>query len=167
MRTLLRFTMSVAFVAALMLQSGLLAGDKKKDQDPDGKKASKVFEVDATLANTDLKDKLLTACFCKTYTQKLLEGRSYQIDLSSKAFDAFLRLDNAAGQRFAEDDDGAGPGSTDARITYKPAKTADFTIVCTSFAAGETGKFTLTIHDVTDGPVSVPKKEKAKPPEKK
>jgi hypothetical protein len=162
----MRMVLSLTFVAALLLQAGLFAEEKKKDQDSDDKKPVKVFEVDAALATTDPKDKSAVGSFCKTYKQKLVEGRSYQIDLTSKAFDAFLRLEDAKGKAIAEDDDGAGKG-TDAHIKYKAAKTGEFTIVCTTFAPGETGKFTLSIHEVTDGPVNVPKEDKAKSPEKK
>jgi hypothetical protein len=137
-----RFAVSLAFIVALTMQAGLFADDKK---------AVKVFETDGVLANMDAKDKTEVGGFCKTYKHKLIEGRSYQIDLTSKAFDAFLRLEDAKGKKIAENDDG-GKGA-DARITYKPAKTAEFTIVCTTFAPGDTGKFTLTIHDITDGAV--------------
>src|SRR5437588_13031789 len=105
MRTLLRFATSLAITAACVLQVGLFADEKK---------AVKVFEIDAALAATDAKDKSSVGGFMKTYKQKLTEGRTYQIDLASKDFDAFLRLNDAKGQMIAEDDDGAGTG-TDAR----------------------------------------------------
>ena len=148
-----RIMLSLAFAATLVMQFELVADEKKKDPQPDAKMAVKVFAVDAALAATDAKDKSAVGGYFKTYKQKLTEGRSYQIDLSSKAFDAFLRLEDAKGKKLAENDDGAGKG-TDARLKFTPAKTAEYTIVCTTFTPNATGKFSLTIHDVTDGPVA-------------
>src|SRR5262249_5576113 len=66
-----------------------------------------------------------------------------QIDLKSKDFDAFLRLEDAKGKEVAFNDD-ANPSTFDSRIIYKVAKTGEFKIIVTSFDS-KGGNFTLTV----------------------
>jgi hypothetical protein len=138
----LRWILALAVVLALglLMQSTSGAGDKKKDE------PAKDVVVDAELTNADLKDKVLTESFCKTYTYKMIEGRTYQIDMKTGAFDAFLRLENSAGTQVAADDDSGG--MLNARIVYRATKTEDFTICCMSLGGGSTGKFQLIVKDL-------------------
>ncbi len=165
MKTLLRLSLALILAAGCLLHGSLQAGDKdKKEEKKDGKKEdtkgpAKDVVVKAELTNADLKDKMQTQSYCKTYTYKMTEGRTYQIDMKSTDVDSFLRLEDAAGTQVAFDDDGGG--FPDARIIYKAAKTGDFTIVCTTFDQNSTGKFTLTVKDL-DGrqPDPLPKEKK-------
>ena len=164
MRIVLRLSLCLAFAAACLLQSGLVAGEKKKDKQPEKKKkeAVKDVTVNGELTNTDVKDKVRTDSYCKSYTYQMVEGRTYQIDMkASPVFDAYLRLEDAGGKEVAEDDDSGG--DLDARIIYKAPKTGDYTVICTTFSADDTGKFVLTVKDVTAGDANPPKKEKLRP----
>jgi hypothetical protein len=165
MRIVLRFSLCLAFAAACLLQSGLVAGEKKKkDNEPEKKKeAVKDTTVNGELTNTDVKDKVKTDCYCKTYTYKMVGGRTYEIVMRSKDLDSWLRLEDAAGKNLAEDDDSGG--DLDSLISFKATKSSDYTIICTTFSASETGKFVLTVKDVTVGDANPPKKEKL-PPQK-
>jgi hypothetical protein len=138
----LRSLTALALTAAgcLFLGSNLGAGDKK-DKD----KKSEEFVVNDELINADLKDRVRTESFCKTYTYKMTGGKTYQIDLKSRAFNAFLRLENPDGMQVADDDNSGG--KLDARIVYRAPKTGDYTIYATSFDAGQ-GKFTLTVKEL-------------------
>jgi hypothetical protein len=100
---------------------------------------------DQSLNVDDQKDKARTGSVCKTYTYKMIEGRSYQIDMKSKEIDSYLRLENPEGVQVAFDDDSGG--FPDARIIYRAPKTGDYTIICTTYATGSTGKFTLVVKD--------------------
>jgi hypothetical protein len=80
----------------------------------------------------------------KVYSIALTAGKVYQIDLKSKDFDAYLRLEDAKGNEVAFNDDVNPSISFDARIIYKPATSGDFKIIVTSFDA-KAGKFTLSV----------------------
>src|SRR5450755_392722 len=78
------------------------AQDKKKGEPKvSGAVLNKVDE----LADTDPKDTKLTNSPCKVYKVKLTEGKTYQIDLKSKEFDAVLRLEDPAGKEVGFNDD--------------------------------------------------------------
>jgi hypothetical protein len=99
--------------------------------------------VDGELTQNDVKDRVRTNSYCRTYKFKMVEGKVYQIDLRSNDFDSYLRLENPAGTQVASDDDSGG--FPNARINYAASQTGEFTIICTSFAANAKGKFELTI----------------------
>ena len=80
------------------------------------------------------------------YTIKLQKDKTYIIDLTTKDFDAYLRLLNKKGDELAEDDDGGG--DLNARIIYSAKATEDHQIVVTTFD-GEVGKFSLKVREFT------------------
>jgi hypothetical protein len=136
----LRVSVAAACVAAgcLLLQA---SADDKKD-----KEQAKEVVVNGELVNADLKDRVRTQCFCKTYTFKMIEGKIYQIDMRSKVLDSFLRLEDPNGQQVSEDDDSGG--NLDARIVYQAVMTGDYQIIATSFDQA-LGKFTLAVKEKT------------------
>src|SRR5437660_1332783 len=141
----LRLLTALPLLAAgcVFVTAALGAGEKKgKDKLPEE------VIINSELLNADLKDKVLTESFCKTYTYKMVAGRTYQIDLKSRAFDAFLRLENPAGTQVAQDDDSGG--NLNARIVHKAEKSGKYQIVATSLGGGNTGEFTLTIRQHKD-----------------
>jgi hypothetical protein len=140
MKPLLASGLCLILAASMLVNADARAGDKK---DKDKKQEDTV--VNDALTTGDLKDKVRTQHYCKTYVFKMVEGKSYQIDMKSKDFDSYLRLENPQGENVAMDDDGGG--FPDARIIYRAPKTGDYTIICTTFGAGSTGKFTLTVKD--------------------
>ena len=153
MTIMLRFAPALVLTAGYLALSSLtlqalLAGDKKEPP--------KEVVVKDQLINADLKDKVRTNMFCKTYTYRMVEGRNYQIDMISTELDSYLRLEDPAGQQIAADDDSGG--FPNARILIRAPKNGDYTIVATTFAAGATGKFTLIVKDISGGPA--PKEEK-------
>jgi hypothetical protein len=76
---------------------------------------------------------------------KMEAGKTYQIEMSSKAFDSYLFLESPAGKHITEDDDGGGFPT--ARIVHKAAETGQFRIACTYFAPA-TGDFRVTIRQL-------------------
>jgi hypothetical protein len=126
-----------------LLHTGLdlSAGDKKKEEKKDKKEPR--LKKSAELKADDEKDTKLTKSPRKVYTISLAAGATYQLDLASKDFDAFLRLEDAAGNEVAFNDD-ADPATFDSRIVYKASKAGDYKIIVTSFDA-KAGKFTLTV----------------------
>ena len=139
---------AIAFVGA-MLTLGNLAGGEKKGKDPEKKKEpAKPVVVDGELLNGDLKDKVQQNSYCKTYTFKMEKDKSYQLELTSTAFQPYLRLLNADGNQVAVDFDQTGQRAP-ATLVHRSAKTEDYEIVCTTINPNTQGKFTLTVKELT------------------
>jgi hypothetical protein len=139
MKTMLRFSPIFVLALALSATQADIHGGEKKDKE---KKLEDIV-VNDTLTNGDLRDKVRAQSFCKTYTFKMTEGKSYQLDMKSKDVDSYLRLEDPQGNQVAADDDSGG--FPDARIIYRAPKTGDYTIICTTFGPNTTGKFTLIL----------------------
>lgn len=102
------------------------------------------LKTSATLTASDAKDKVRTGCFHRVHALQMEANRVYQITMSGAKFDAFLRLEDPTGKEVARDDD-SGP-NLDAEIRgFRPAATGMFKIIATTFAAGATGDYTLTV----------------------
>jgi hypothetical protein len=108
------------------------------------------LSIEAVLSKDDPLDKVRKK-HCRTYDVEMSGGKTYIIDLISKQFDAFLRLEDAAGKKLAQDDDSGG--GTNARIRFKAPSDGVYRIFATSFGM-ETGLFLLK---VKEEPVQAPK----------
>jgi hypothetical protein len=97
--------------------------------------------VEAVLTKDDPLDKVRKN-YCRIFDVKMQAGKKYVIDLQSKQFDSFLRLENAAGKQLAQDDDSGG--GNDARIRFTAPEDGVFQVIVTSFGL-ETGLFLLKI----------------------
>ncbi len=132
-------------VLACLFFPGLIsaAGDKKKDAK---KPIEPFFSKTDELTSQDQKDThpFLKNSRRKSYPVQLLEGKLYQFDLTSKDFDAVLRLENPQGQQVAFNDDAPSKKTLDARVYYKATATAEFKVIVTSLNA-KIGKFSLTV----------------------
>jgi hypothetical protein len=104
-----------------------------------------------SLTIKDAADKFRPGFYARTYAFKMQAGTQYIIDLRSRDFDAFLRLEDANGKILQEDDDSGGDtgNATDARIIFAAPDTAEYRIVATTFLPGQTGKFTLNVMTAT------------------
>jgi hypothetical protein len=69
-------------------------------------------------------------------------GKTYQIDMTSNAFDSYLFLESPSGKYITEDDDSGG--YPNARIIHKATDAGQYRIACTSFHPA-TGDFKVTI----------------------
>lgn len=139
---------SVASVSAGAKKPGDKGDFNKVEKAKDEASASApVFTTKDELTAADPKDTKHSNSPRKLYKVKLIEGKSYQIDLKSKDFDAVLRLETAAGQEVAYNDD-FEPTSLDSRIVYKAGKTGAYQIIATSLD-GKMGKFSLVAVEVT------------------
>ena len=136
-------------VTGSLLQAGAVAAEKKT-QEPEKKKAelAKPIIVNDELINADLKDKVVMQSYCKSYTFKMEKGKSYQIELSSSAFRAYLRLENSTGGQIATDFDRFGNNQS-AFIAHNASKTEDYQIIATTLNGGATGKFILTVKELS------------------
>lgn len=79
-------------------------------------------------------------------------GQRVAIELSSKDFDTYLTLRQAADASvLAEDDDGAGSG-TDSRIARTLEAAGDYVIEARAFSGDGEGRFTLSVKEVAPPP---------------
>jgi hypothetical protein len=79
---------------------------------------------------------------CKVHVVKMRKGRTYVIDMISKDFDSYLRLEDSKGQNLAQDDDGGG--MLNSRIRWTAANDDAFLVVATSLGGGQ-GNYTLKV----------------------
>jgi hypothetical protein len=115
--------------------------------DGQGKEENREYLLDVKdkLTKDDTKDKNRGDIFCKTFKVELKAKTTYSIDLVSKDFDAFLRLENSDGKELKRDDDGYGEG-LNARIIFDCDKKGTYVIYATSFEENATGAFHLRVY---------------------
>ncbi|HEX3314460.1 MAG TPA: PPC domain-containing protein, partial [Gemmataceae bacterium] len=106
---------------------------------------SGVVLIEAELFANDAKDKARTKSACHVHEFELSPAKSYVIDLESRRFDAFLRLEDATGNELASDDDSGG--GTNARIRFRPRTAGTYRIITTTFEPNTFGAYSLTIRE--------------------
>lgn len=89
---------------------------------------------------------------CKIHVVRLKKDKAYMIDMVSSEFDSYLRLEDTAGNRLAEDDDGGG--NLNARIRFTPPRDDLFLVIATTCAGGA-GNYTLAIRSYVQTPVKL------------
>lgn len=95
----------------------------------------------ATLAQGDAT--LESGEFADSYTFVGTAGEAIQIDLRSQQFDTYLMLVTPSGAQ--EDNDDVGSGVTDSRIETQLGESGEYQIVVTSYSAGESGGYELSL----------------------
>jgi hypothetical protein len=108
--------------------------ESKKDSDEG-------INVTGKLSPDDPKDKVQKNSPHHVHTLKMEKDRTYQIDLASRNFDAFLRLEDEAGKELASDDDGGG--NLNSRIYFKAPADGPYRLIATNLD-GKPGAYTLT-----------------------
>jgi len=133
--------------AAILLPAASQAVEKEKD---------KVFEVKGelvikgALADTDPFDKLLKKSYCKVYLVKMTAGKTYVIRMNADdmmVIDAFLRVEDSAGNQLAFNDDAPGEMTLNSRIDFVAPKDDIYRVYATSLFGPRTGGFTVIIKE--------------------
>ena len=101
-------------------------------------------KVRGHLIQTTLQGTLTDKAHQQFHDQKLEAGKEYVTDMTSAAFDTYLKLLDPKGNLVAENDDIA-PNNLNSRINYTPKETGTFRIVATSFQERGRGAYTVTI----------------------
>ncbi len=83
--------------------------------------------------------------FLKKHKFRLKGKKDYIVELDSKVFDAFLRVEDQLGTKLAEDDDG-GEGKN-AKLAFTPPRDDQYVFVATSARGFSTGAYTLRIQE--------------------
>ena len=107
-----------------------------------------LLQENGKLSANDLVDPQRADRRMKSYSIKLAADEQVSIELDSSAFDAFLRLEDSAGKKIAEDDDSGG--DTNAKIVFRAPREGSYRIVVTTFEPGETGAYTLTVRRISE-----------------
>lgn len=102
------------------------------------------INVEAILSKDDPLDSARKKSHCRLYDVKMTKGNTYVIDMISKQFDSYLRLEDSAGKQVAQDDDSGG--GNNARIRFKTPSDGVYRVVATSFDTA-TGLFMLKVRE--------------------
>jgi hypothetical protein len=158
MRSCLRTAALAAAALVLALPAAPAAQVKAKDKKADEALLGGpvVLRAENELTKEDPKDKEDTLDKHRTdapaqwYTYRMRKGKAYVIECDSKEIDSFLRLEDERGQELARDDDGAG--YPNARIVFRPQRTATYKVIVSTYGKeaegkefGNYGSYTLTI----------------------
>jgi hypothetical protein len=98
-------------------------------------------------------DTLQTGEFVDRYVFAGHQGQRVAIDLTSRAFDAYLTLVPPSGHQ--EESDDFREGATDARIEAELREEGAYSVMATSYRRGETGAYQLAINPLGSGPRAV------------
>jgi len=101
------------------------------------------FSADGNLDANDAPDKLRNNP-AKVFQVKMEGGKTYVIDLISNQFDAYLGLQDSAGNVLAQDDDSGG--NLNSRIRYNVANAGTYRLVATSLD-NRLGAFTIRVRE--------------------
>ena len=91
--------------------------------------------------------------FVDRYRITARRGERVRIDAASSEFDTVLRLQGPDGAALSNDDRAGAPqGDTNSRIETVLAEDGDYIVSVTSYAAGSTGKYRLTLNQQAGNP---------------
>jgi WD40 repeat protein len=86
-----------------------------------------------------------------------MAGKAYLIDLKSRDFDTFLRIEDANKQRLLYNDDVCLPTDLNSRIVFRPAAKGTYRLIVTTFEPARTGAYQLLVREVAalDKPIVI------------
>jgi WD40 repeat protein/HEAT repeat protein len=131
-------------------------GRAEKDPNPDVRNSAQgalaliragdtpiALRIQGVLSEGDPSDRVRQGCHTVVHIYPMRAGQTYVIDLESKDFDAYLRLENAGGKHLICDDDSGG--GTDSRLVFRAPDTGRYRLIVTSFLRGVAGAYTLSV----------------------
>jgi hypothetical protein len=154
---------TILFTAVTATLSGTFSGteagqknDKKNTKkgmnaSPTDLPKAPLLDVQAVLMDTDPRDPVLGGP-SRRFRVELSKAKKYQIDLMSKAFDSFLRLEDQEGKELARDDDSGG--MLNARIIFSPPVDGYYQIIATSLDK-RPGAYQFRVQEYTVPPPTV------------
>lgn len=105
------------------------------------------------LRKSDRIDRVRAGCRVHEIHLWLDAGKKYVIDLKSKDFDPFLRLEDLDRKELAFDDDSGG--DLNARLTYSPSRTGTYLLLATTYVPATWGDYTLAVN--SEAPPEAPR----------
>ncbi|WP_332639957.1 pre-peptidase C-terminal domain-containing protein [Brevundimonas sp.] len=101
-------------------------------------------------------DTLQSGEYADEFTFPVRRGQTYELSLSSSAFDPYLLVRGPGGLSEDNDDDPAARGSRDSRIRFTAPADGQVEVSATSYEPGETGAYTLTLGGAAARPAGSP-----------
>ncbi len=129
-----------AFGVSLFLQQAVREGGSGAQQEA-GREPP--FQLTGRLTGDGSLDNARPGRLAERYPVRLRAGQTYTVELHSVDFDAYLRIEDAAGVTLAEDDDSGE--DLDARIVFRPVVSGVYTVVVTTFSPAERGWYVLNV----------------------
>ncbi|WP_332658166.1 caspase family protein [Brevundimonas sp.] len=94
--------------------------------------------------------------YADEFTFPVRRGQTYELTLSSSAFDPYLLVRGPGGLSEDNDDDPAARGSQDSRLRFTAPADGQVEVSATSYQPGETGAYTLTLGGAAARPAASP-----------
>ncbi|MDI1328143.1 MAG: caspase family protein [Brevundimonas sp.] len=101
-------------------------------------------------------DTLQSGEYADEFTFPVRRGQTYELTLSSSAFDPYLLVRGPGGLSEDNDDDPGARGSHDSRLRFTAPADGDVEVSATSYEPGETGAYTLTLGGAATRPGGSP-----------
>lgn len=127
----------------LSLIGGSIAVPRTDDAEPTGGRLGtgttrgQLARGDQTLSSGEYVDR---------YTLPVRRGQTYDLALSASGFDSYLLVRGPGGLSEDNDDDPGQRGTRDSRLRFTAPADGEATVAATSYAAGETGSYVLTLN---------------------
>ncbi|MCI0378074.1 MAG: TlpA family protein disulfide reductase [Gemmataceae bacterium] len=103
----------------------------------------KLFIVSDSLTAAEPLDKVMKNRHAKVHPFPMEAGKYYRIDLESKSFNAYLRIESADGENLVANDNGGH--AFDSRIAFRPERDGEYRLIATTYAPGAKGAYTLSV----------------------
>jgi hypothetical protein len=110
---------------------------------PAAKREEKALPINDRLTRDLPMDRVRKRSYHKVHLFRMEAGTTYTIDLISREFDAYLRVEDSSEKGLAEDDDSGG--NQNSRIFFTAPRTDTYRLVATTFVDGASGEYTLII----------------------
>lgn len=101
-------------------------------------------------------DALQSGEYADDWTFTVRRGQTYEVTLSSAAFDAYLIVRGPGGLSEDNDDDPGARGSRDSRVRFTAPADGQVVVSATSYQSGETGAYTLSLAGAAATPAVSP-----------
>jgi CHAT domain-containing protein len=115
---------------------------------------TEILKVEGKLSKDDPFDKKFNKCHRQQHNVKLNAGQKVWIDLKSKAFDCYLRIEDSAGNVLDENDDTGDPDDLNSRLFFDTPTTGTYMLVVTSYIGdtkrGKIGPFLLIVKEAKE-----------------
>jgi hypothetical protein len=145
-----RYTVSIDPVRGASERGGDRRGDRYGDRTQQARpsRQSALVPGQSRRGALDRGDAQLTSGeYSDTWTIDGYRGQTYTVTMSSSDFDAYLMARGPGGLSEDNDDDAAGRGSTDSRLSFTAPADGPIVISATSYAPGETGAYAIRLDD--------------------
>ncbi len=154
--TLVRTFATMKSLTLLGLLFALVACDREVSR-PRSTPISFGDTVQGQLERDDWTDVFIDGSFTDLYEIELRAGQQITVEMQSDSIDTYVSFLRGPGDQIADNDD-IGEGNTNSRLSYRAPADIRFFIAATTFRAGQTGPYTLSVRAGEASPSTRPTK---------